>query len=1316
VDRVKENVRTIKDLACSSLHGRWALVALVVTLAGCPDATNVASPDAAVDAATVAPDGATGGDAGGDVGATDAAGADARPADAAVDADPPDAASADATPPDATPPDATPPDATIDAEVVDAQQPDMAVEPDAEVGPQACDPPLSVEPALAFARVYDLVTLRADGGSGRWRFSLVENRSGALLNEDTGAYLAGETTGVSDIVSVRDRRCVGEVRAEVRVVEPMVALPTTPLVPALGRFTFALSGGSGRFDFAFEENASGGQVAPDGLYVAGARLGRDVIRITDEGTGQVAIATVQVAADVAITPDPGTLILPLGASHPLEIQGGSGHFDFEVEGDGVAVAEGRVTALSPGRATIRATDRFLGLEATIEVQSQDSLQAPLVRTGDASSWTWLHAPGDLNGDGFDDAIVGLGEADLAWADAGLVAVYLGSAEGLGPDPVQVFAGANRHENFGRAVATGDIDGDGRLDLVITAQLGDLGAGDTGAVRIYRGIADGPFTAEPTWEVGGPRGGDQAGTGVALCDFNGDGRLDLAVGAILYEDRDLGAAGTNQGGVLVHLGSADGFLPRADQALLGVLPDGQGGLVPGADLRIGFTLAVGDMDGDGLCDLATSSTQFNAGRAAGDGLVAIHRGIPPDERGGLGGLSLLPVQIIAPDELESVGSNLGRRLEMGDVNGDTFADLLIARHAHDVGNRANVGEALMFLGGNLPAGPATAFTPASRADWRYVGNDAGDNVGIGIAVGDVDGDGLGDVVVGGWFDEIVGEPASTGLIHVFPGVAGGLPAAAPARQIRLPDPANTANRLFGEAVAVLGDVNGDGTIDVLSTASREDTLGDDVGQPYWFAGGVSDGARTITLPGGIGGMRFGHAVAVVGDVNNDGRPDAVVGAPFQGRNGGSRSGMAWLYLGEDDGFSAEPAVAFDQHPDHNGSDLMGWTAAPAGDFDGDGVGDFAIAARDEEPPANFNNAALWAVDGVCPARASNHGAIYIYRGVAGGVPAARPSYVYFGPANNTQQSEIGAADVNGDGRDDLIIGSLLWDLPGSNDVGGIEVVLGRPATGDARIRVLCDPAFQFLGNQQGANLGRSVIGLGDVDADGCDELAIGAARENINNLNTQGTVRILFGWGGAGCPAQPRMAIMAPNEAAAEAGFSLAAGLLDGDNLPDLVVGAPNHLVDGQRRGGVWIVPGSHIASLEKRAPEDTRDRPQAFDPRGAAWLLEGRFPGERFGTSVGAAGRLVIVGAIIGNYSGVPEVGGARIHRVTNRGAERLAHAAFIGQTHRPGERLGDRVHAGRQGQRHAFIVGGFDAQGVQVPGASMYDPGAAYGFFLDAP
>ncbi|MEZ4469958.1 MAG: hypothetical protein R3F60_03950 [bacterium] len=307
-------------------HFRLLLAAgLSLSLWGCPEASSPTAPDAGDGAAA---DAARADAAGPDAQAEDAGHpADAAPADAAVAADvgaPEDAEGPrDASPP---PPDAQPVDAAVEA----------------DQGLPACDPPLSVTPGLAFARVYDLVTLRAGGGTGDWRFELVQDASGALLNRETGAYLAGERTGVSDIVRVTDEGCVGEVRAEIRVVDALSVAPLAVEVAPRGRFTFRTAGGSGRLAFTLEANASGAQVADDGLFVAGGEAGRDVVRVTDEGTGQVVIATVVVTPEARLVADPPQLFIQVGSTHPMEIMGGSGEFDFDVMGDGVVVEQGRV--------------------------------------------------------------------------------------------------------------------------------------------------------------------------------------------------------------------------------------------------------------------------------------------------------------------------------------------------------------------------------------------------------------------------------------------------------------------------------------------------------------------------------------------------------------------------------------------------------------------------------------------------------------------------------------------------------------------------------------------------------------------------------------------------------------------------------------------------------------------------------------------------------------------------------------------------------------------------------------------------------------
>ena len=844
-----------------------------------------------------------------------------------------------------------------------------------------------------------------------------------------------------------------------------------------------------------------------------------------------------------------------------------------------------------------------------------------------------------------------------------------------------------------------MDGDGRTDLLVGAFLANIGAGDTGAVYLYRGLADGTFTPEPTRVIPGRQNGDHAGRGIALCDVNGDDRLDLIVGSWLGEDRSLGAAGSNQGTVSIHLGYEEGLLERPDQVLYGVWPDEEGTLVPQANQRLGMTIEAGDMDGDGLCEVVAGSTQI-----AGDGVVLIYKGRLPDGIDN-GGVTPLPVRIITRANDEPTGRQLGRRMAMGDVDGDGLADLLLSRYLDVLpGGGNNAGAVWLFRGGPLDDAPATDITPVTEADWQAHADQANDQLGIGVDIGDYSGDGVDDVIVGAWFDEAPGQP-TTGTIHVFHGVEGGLPGAVADQLLAPADPAASAGTLLGEDVVVLGDVDGDGAPDLMSTAAREDTLGEDVGRWYVFPTGGD--AYPVELPGSLGGHRFGNGVAVVPDLTGDGLPDALVGAPYQGFADQGHGGTAWIFPSTADGFAVDPVATVRGWPNHTGFDRVGYNVHGVGDFDGDGLDDWAVAARDDET-VNPNND--FAHVGDCLTNGGT-GSIYIFRGQREGI-AARPSWAVQGRRANALMYAIAHADIDGDGRADLIGGAPFSDQGGS-DRGEVIVVKGRAPGPDAKIQVLCDPVLRFVGAHDGANLGRAVTGMGDLNGDGCEEFAVGAPRSDIDGLNNQGAVRVVYGWGGEGCPAAPEAVVMSAGEVSADVGWSVAAARLDNDALQDLIVGAPNHLVDGARRGGAWVVPGSYINSLARRPIEETRSDADAFDPRGAIWVLEGRTSGERFGTSVGAIRGLVAAGSPTGEYSGVPLVGGVRVYTVNNRGVNREPVAAFIGQTWRPEGRLGEELHFGGTAERPAIVVGGYDANGPRVEGEEMADPGGAYGFIL---
>jgi len=144
--------------------------------------------------------------------------------------------------------------------------------------------------------------------------------------------------------------------------------------------------------------------------------------------------------------------------------------------------------------------------------------------------------GDLNGDGYDDVAAGAPSYNANTPDHGRVHVFYGSATGLPAQPSWTVVGSVRDGLFGGSVAgAGDVNGDGYDDLIVGAQDHDGGSGDAGAVFLYYGSAGGLAT-EPAWTAFGEDSNDQFGCAVAGAgDVNGDGYDDVLVGSYRWMD-------------------------------------------------------------------------------------------------------------------------------------------------------------------------------------------------------------------------------------------------------------------------------------------------------------------------------------------------------------------------------------------------------------------------------------------------------------------------------------------------------------------------------------------------------------------------------------------------------------------------------------------------------------------------------------------------------------------------------------------------------------------------------------------------------------
>ncbi len=734
---------------------------------------------------------------------------------------------------------------------------------------------------------------------------------------------------------------------------------------------------------------------------------------TNEGRGFVYFGG---AGAFNTTPD-ANLILSQGSAFFGVSVAGAG----DVNGDGYADVLVGSNGYDGAATNTGAALLYFGGPGTFNAVADAQLESanPGVRFGSA-----VAGAGDVNGDGFADILVGSPFYANGQTDEGAAFLYFGGAGAFNVGTDAHFEANQAAAEFGTSVAgAGDLNGDGFSDVIVGAARFDNGQVDEGAGFVFFGGSTVNSVVDASFENN--QAGSAAGTAVApVGDINADGYADLAVGAPLYD-----GSNADSGRVAIHLGSATGPQP---------IPYRQFDLGVAAPARLAFALSSGDFNGDGFSDLIVGAPDFTATHTNQGRAVIYHGGSVTDD-GVVDGRA----------NSGQASGQLGHSVATGDVNGDGFADLVSGAFGFDGGN-INIGRVSVFFGG------AGGFN--TTADAQIDGVQADMRLGASVAVGDVNGDGYGDVIAGA--PDYSNGSVLEGAALIYFGGPGAFNT-----QFDALLEINQALASFGASVAYAGDVNGDGLGDVLVGAPNHDNPLADEGTIYLYFGsfGGFNVAHDASMSGGQASAFLGWDVSGAGDLNGDGFADIAAGGIGYDVAGNTNAGYARVFFG-----SAMFNTVVDAQLDGTqGDGRFGSAVAGAGDIDGDGFSDLIVGAYE------FDNGQL------------DEGRAYLYRGGAGAFSTVAHATLEVDQIDSGFGSAVaGAGDVNGDGFADVLVGAPEYDVTAANNEGAAFLYLGGAGAFGTTHAVRMSIA-------QASTRQGFAVALADVNGDGFADPLIGA---------------------------------------------------------------------------------------------------------------------------------------------------------------------------------------------------------------------------------
>jgi hypothetical protein len=432
----------------------------------------------------------------------------------------------------------------------------------------------------------------------------------------------------------------------------------------------------------------------------------------------------------------------------------------------------------------------------------------------------------------------------------------------------LFGGLRLQGQIGLPVGAGDINGDGRADVIFCGMYGSSGSRENnGIVNFYisdgrdSGFVNASENPPNIFKLAGQRSGDLLGTSVSVNgDVNGDGIRDVAIGACLWDAPGAGV-GDNRGAAYVVLGSRNFNPPNDLSTMDGMPPPGVIAIYgPQSGGRMGIWIDEGDVDGDGFADIVIGSDQINVGGAQHVGGAYIVFGasnLPPVIDLASPPSGVRTARITGQGEED----HWGAALQIGDLNNDGIGDIIIGGSIfRDSGsyvtpNDQNTGH--NNFGVSLPGRPGcgAAYVIYGQQNWpasidlrtpppnatHVIGAHAFDLLGSQVHSGDLNGDGRNDLVLGALQALAPDNKGKTGAVYVIYGAPN-----LPGSTIDLADPDSSGLRVTtiygehhldcaGDSVRTY-DINKDGLSD-LFIGSPERTF--DIGSEEREDAGVTE---------------------------------------------------------------------------------------------------------------------------------------------------------------------------------------------------------------------------------------------------------------------------------------------------------------------------------------------------------------------------------------------------------------------------------------------------------------------------------------------